>query len=195
MTNGHHSVRAVAFDAFGTLIAYGSTRTNPYQRLVTTAFGGPVSRQPFLTGNVPIAVFASELGLSHLMPDIRAELDAEIEGLELFPEVEEVLGKLRAAGITIAVCSNLAFEYGPAVRRLLPALDGYVLSYEVGAAKPEPAIFQKVCDVLACSASDVLFIGDSARCDLEGPLAFGMQARQIRRERGQTLVDVLGDVL
>lgn len=195
MKNGPHPVRAVAFDAFGTLIAYGSTRTNPYQRLVDAANGGSVGRRPFLTRNVPIDVFAAELGLSDLMPVIRSELDEEIAGLELFGEVGEVLRELRAAGIAVAVCSNLAFEYGPAVRRLLPTLDAYVLSYEAGAAKPEPDIFQKVCDALDYRASDVLFIGDSARCDLDGPLAFGMQARQIQRERGQTLVDVLVDAL
>ena len=195
MKNGPHPMRAVAFDAFGTLIAYGSSRTNPYQRLVDAANGGSVGRRPFLTRNVRIDVFAAELGLSDRMSVIRSELAAEIAGLELFPEVDKVLRELRAAGIAVAVCSNLAFEYGPAVRRLLPTLDAYVLSYEAGAAKPEPEIFKMVCDALGQPAGDVLFVGDSKRCDLNGPLAFGMQARQIQRERGQTLVDVLADAL
>lgn len=195
MTNGLNPVRAVAFDAFGTLIAYGTTRTNPYRHFVNTATSGSVERRTFLTRNVSVDVFADELGLSHLVPEIRFELDAEIAGLHLFPEVDQVLRRLRAAGMRIAVCSNLAYEYGPTVRRLLPALDAHILSCELGVAKPEPEIFQKVCDALDHPASDVLFIGDSARCDLDGPLTFGMQGRHIQRERRQTLLNVLADIL
>ncbi len=195
MKTYQHPVRAVAFDAFGTLIAYGSTRTNPYQCLVDTALGASVGRRPFLTRNVPVTEFAHEFGLSDCVPTIRAELDEEIAGLQLFPEVDEVLRTLRVAGLHIAVCSNLAYEYGSAVHRLLPTLDAHILSFEVGAAKPEPEIFQKVCDALGHPPREVLFVGDSARCDFDGPLAFGMQARQIQREQGQTLLSVLVGVI
>lgn len=54
------AVRAVAFDAFGTLIAFGATRTNPYQRLVNSKNGGSVARRPLLTRDVPVVRFASD---------------------------------------------------------------------------------------------------------------------------------------
>jgi len=186
---------AVCFDVFGTLIHYNGQRVNPYRRLVTVEPGDQAERLPFLTRNVPVDVFAGELGLSHLVPVIRRELDLEIAGLQLFPEVELTLRKLRATGKRIAVCSNLAHEYGQTVRQLLPGLDGYALSYEVGAAKPDRAIYAAVCESLGSHPRDVLFIGDSKRCDVLGPQGFGMQARWLDRHGGQTLMDVLKGVI
>jgi HAD superfamily hydrolase (TIGR01509 family) len=186
---------AVCFDAFGTLIRYNGPRLNPYRRLLPVSDGQRGERLPFLTRNAGIAVFADELGLSHLLPLIRRELDDEIAGLQLFPEAAPVLRRLRAAGKRLALCSNVAAEYGPAVRRLLPDLDAHVLSFEVGATKPDPAIYRAVCSALGSRPRDILFVGDSKRCDLHGPAAFGMQARWLNRKGGQTLVDVLTDYL
>lgn len=184
-------ISVVCFDAFGTLIGYNGKRINPYRRLVQAEPGQKAKRLPFLTRDVGIEVFAEELGLSHLVPVIRHELADELAGVQLFPEVAQVLRKLRAAGKQLAVCSNLAQEYGQVVRQLLPGLDSYVLSYEVGAAKPDPAIYSAVCEALGSRPREVLFIGDSKRCDLHGPQAFGMQARWLDRDGGQTLLDAL----
>lgn len=189
-------VSAIAFDAFGTLIQYGARRINPYLRLVgDTSTNEKGGRLPFLTRNVPVEVFAEELGVGHLTHVIRRELEDELASLQLYPEVELTLRRLRATGKRIAVCSNLAYEYGPAVRRLLPSLDAHVLSFEVGAAKPEPAIYEAVCSALGKRPRDVLFVGDSKRCDFDGPQAFGMQARWLDRRGGQSLVDALKGVL
>jgi HAD superfamily hydrolase (TIGR01509 family) len=190
-----NKVSAVCFDAFGTLIHYNGRRINPYRRLLHAGQGEQTERLPFLIRNAGVSVFAEELGLSYMLPIIQRELDDELAALQLFPEVEMVLRKLRAAGKRLAVCSNLAAEYGPAVRRLLPSLDAHVLSFEIGAAKPDPAIYNAVCAALGSHPRDVLFVGDSKRCDLHGPEAFGMQARWLDRKGGQTLVDVLGDYL
>ena len=163
-------IQALALDAFGTLIQYGQRRA-PYGRLLAGQ-GEGAARLPFLTRDVPVATFAAELGLEHLLPDIEADLAEEL-----------------------AVCSNLAAEYGPAVLGLLPGLDAYVLSYEVGLAKPDPAIFQRVCDALGCAPGEVMFSGDSKRCDVDGPRAFGMQARHLDRRAGQSLLDVLAGIV
>ena len=186
-------IRALALDAFGTLIQYGP-RLAPYSRLVG-ARGEGAARLPFLTRDVPVATFATELSMEHLLPEIEADLAEELAGLRLFAEVPELLARARRAGLRLAVCSNLAAEYGPAVRGLLPGLDAYILSYEVGVAKPDPGIFQRVCETLGCAPGEVMFSGDSRRCDVDGPQAFGMQARHLDRRGGQSLLDVLADVL
>lgn len=106
-----------------------------------------------------------------------------------------MLGHLRTAGFRIAVCSNLAYEYGEPLRRLVPDLDAYVLSYEQGVAKPDPAIYQGTCEALDVEAHEVLFVGDSMRCDFTGPRAFGMQAKWLDRRSGMTLRECFGGVL
>lgn len=189
------TIRAIAFDAFGTLIGYGGRRINPYLRLVDAAPGEKVARLPFLTRNVPVDVFADELGRAHLLPVIRHELAEEVAGFRLFDEVVVTLRKLRTAGRRIAVCSNLAYEYGAVVHLLLPDLDAYLFSYELGAPKPDPAIYAATCTALGCKPREVLFIGDSRRCDFEGPRAFGMSARWLDRRSGLTLLDALQGVL
>jgi len=188
-------ISAVCFDAFGTLIKYGGHPINPYRHLTQSEHNRAAERRQFLTRNAGLADIASELGLSHMLPIIQAELNEELSGLQLFPEVQQTLDKLRTHGKRMAVCSNLAAAYGPVVRQLLPLLDAHILSFEVGAAKPEPAIYSKVCDQLSCQPNEVLFIGDSKRCDLEGPIAFGMEARWLDRKSGDTLLGALAGYL
>ena len=180
----------IIFDAFGTLIQRAKKRENPYARLVSPGASAD-QRHQVLTRNVPIDVFAEELGLEHLIPLLRREIEQEIAALALYPDVLQTLARLRGAGHKIAVCSNLAFEYCATVRLLLPTVDEFVFSCEVGAAKPQPQIFDEACQRLRCRPRDVLFIGDSRRADFEGPVAFGMRARLIEREAGENLESVL----
>ena len=114
--------RAIVFDAFGTLIRY-TTRPAPYGHLVDAA-GRPVDRIACLTRDVPLATLASEIGVGDKLDVILPDLAEELSGLRLFPEVPDVLAKARAAGLRLAVCSNLAYEYG---QRL-----NYKIRYECG---------------------------------------------------------------
>ncbi len=185
--------RAIVFDAFGTLIRY-TARTAPYARLLD-ADGQPMDRLACLTRDVPMATFAIELGAEGSLDIMEADLAEELSGLRLFPEVPDVLAKARAAGLRLAVCSNLAYEYGPAVRGLVPELDAYVLSYEGGVAKPHPTMYRLACAELGCDPAEAVFVGDSKRCDFDGPQAFGMQACWLDRRGGQSLLDALKGVL
>lgn len=140
---------------------------------------------------MPVEVFAQELGLESLLPAIHQELAEDLAGCRLFEDVAPTLQRLRADGCRIAVCSNLAQPYSEVVRRLLPDLDAYVFSFEVGAKKPDPAIYRAVCVALDCQPREILFVGDSQRADVDGPRRFGMSARLIDRREGQILDEVL----
>lgn len=187
--------QAVVFDAFGTLITFGGPRLNPYRHFLPPGARMPSERRPFLTRDVGPEVFARELGLEHALPIIEEELRFELEGLALFPEVLFALRMLKEQNIEVAVCSNLAQPYGGPVRRLLPQVGHFIFSYEVGYAKPESEIYEDVCRALAVLPPQVLFIGDSSRCDFVGPAAFGMQSALLERPAGHTLLDVLSGQL
>jgi len=182
-------MKTILFDVFGTLITQPGRRIDGYSRLFSA------ERLPFMTRNVDIEVFAQELGRKHLLPLIRRELANEMAAFILFEDVANSLQQLRALDYRIGLCTNLAKPYGAAVHALLPGLDAYVFSYEVGFKKSQPEIYQAACDALNCRPGDVVFIGDNRETDLEGPQAFGMQARLIDRKGGQTLKDLLQEEL
>jgi len=178
-------LKTILFDVFGTLITQPGRRIDGYSRLFS------VERLPFMTRDVDIEVFAQELGREHLLPVIRQALTKELDAFVLYQDVAETLRRLRALNYQIGLCSNLAKSYGAAVNALLPGLDAYIFSYEVGYKKPQPEIYQAACDALNCPPGDVLFVGDCQKADVDGPQDFGMQARLIDRKGGQTLQDLL----
>jgi HAD superfamily hydrolase (TIGR01549 family) len=182
---------AVVFDAFGTLISFGGVRLNPYRHFLPSSSLELSERRPFLTRDAAPEVFARERGLEHLLPIFDQELRLELDALALFPEVLTVLRVLKERKVRVAVCSNLAKPYGAAVRSLLPQVECFVFSYEVGFAKPESEIYQALCCALAIQPPKVLVIGDSPRCDVDGPAGFGMQSALLDRRAGNTLSDVL----
>ena len=82
-----------------------------------------------------------------------------------YPDTIAVLDGLHANGIHTAVVSNIAWD----VRTVLAAAgtdaDEYVLSFEVGAAKPDPRIFQSALSRLGVDAAEALMVGDSEEND------------------------------
>lgn len=84
-----------------------------------------------------------------------------------YPDTAQVFKSLKAQGIRTAVVSNIAFDVRPAFMGIGAAehVDEYVLSFEVGVIKPDPAIFTTALDRLGVSAQDTLMIGDSEEAD------------------------------
>jgi HAD superfamily hydrolase (TIGR01509 family) len=189
MSNRHS---AVVFDVFGTLIMKVPRRVDPHSRLTKMVGSSPLlDRNYVMTTNLPIRDLAERLGHGYLAPVLERDLEREIAQLRLFDDVVPTLRRLRGYGLKLGLCSNLTSDYGAAVRRLLPSMDAYLFSYEVGAIKPEPAIYQAVCDALACRPRDALFIGDSRRADVEGAMSFGMKAVLLDRSHGFGLQEAL----
>ncbi|GAA1481697.1 HAD-IA family hydrolase [Gordonia sinesedis] len=84
-----------------------------------------------------------------------------------FADTAEILRGLRAADVPVAVVSNIAFDLRKvlALHDLDGLVDSYALSYEVGAIKPDPRIFQAALDDLDVPAADALMVGDSEEAD------------------------------
>ena len=84
-----------------------------------------------------------------------------------YPDTAAVLKALHAQGVKTAVVSNIPFDVRPAFRSIGAADDvtEFVLSFEVGAVKPDPEIFRTALSRLGVDARDTLMVGDSEEAD------------------------------
>ncbi len=84
-----------------------------------------------------------------------------------YPDTAEVLSGLHRQGIKTAVVSNIAFDVRPAFQAIGVAddVDAFVLSFEVGAIKPDAAIFQAALTALGVAAEETVMVGDSEEAD------------------------------
>jgi HAD superfamily hydrolase (TIGR01509 family) len=84
-----------------------------------------------------------------------------------YPDTAGVLADLHGQGIKTAVVSNIAFDVRPAFESIGAAefVDEYVLSFEVGAVKPNAAIFETALGRLGVDAAHAVMVGDSDEAD------------------------------
>lgn len=183
------SIKAVIFDAFGTTIRYGTRRFNPYSALIRSSAKKLTPKQ-FMTSSLSFEAFATPYFDTHQLELLTQQLKQELSDLERYPEVEECFTRLKAMGIKIGICSNLAQPYGAAVRDLLKDADQLILSYEEGFMKPDPEIYTIGCERFNLSPEKIFFVGDSFRCDYEAPRNFGMQAYWLERRKQHTLMNI-----
>jgi HAD superfamily hydrolase (TIGR01509 family) len=81
-----------------------------------------------------------------------------------YPDAAPTLTELRRRGIRTAMISNIGFDLRPmlAASGIAELFDEVVLSYEVGAQKPDPKIFRLTCDRLGVEPERALMVGDTA---------------------------------
>jgi HAD superfamily hydrolase (TIGR01509 family) len=84
-----------------------------------------------------------------------------------YPDTVATLRGLSEQGVRTAVVSNIAFDIRPAFTAI--GADGYVdefvLSFEVGAVKPDPKIFTTALERVGVAAADAVMVGDSEEAD------------------------------
>lgn len=183
------AIKAVAFDVFGTLVNIDRP-TRPFRKLVRLLHeaGRPRQRDDGIRAmssaidlRQAARLFGGMIGEDALSA-LEAELREEIESITLFRDAAPTLLALKARGIKVALCSNLAAPYGPPVLDLLPFQPDFCAwSYEAGTVKPQPEIYQYLCDGIACQPDEVLMIGDTIEADMIGPRKFGMHGYHLDR--------------
>jgi putative hydrolase of the HAD superfamily len=114
--------------------------------------------------------------------DLRAALLASLR-FRPYPEAPDVLAELGELGVKRVVVSNWDVSLREVLARtgLAPFLDGVVISAEVGASKPERAIFEHALAVAGVTAGEAMHIGDTADVDLAGARAAGLRAVHLDR--------------
>lgn len=187
------TVLAAIFDAFGTLVKIGEG-THPYRKILK--LGIEQGRRPqstdaecLLTLPLDLREAADFFGIQvdrQVMAEIECDLAAELAEIQAFPDGLSAVQMLQDAGVKVVVCSNLAKPYAAAIERLYPGLDGYSYSFDVGAVKPSLEIYRHAVQLVSVSPADAWMIGDSKRCDCEGPTAFGMHGFWLDRQGNST---------
>jgi putative hydrolase of the HAD superfamily len=129
------------------------------------------------------AVVQEELGTSLPLDEV---LDALLGAIRFraYPEVPEVLARLRAGGARLAVVSNWDVSLHDVLERtaLRPLVDAVVISAELRVAKPDPAIFRAALERLDAPADTAVHVGDSLDHDVAGARAAGIDAVLVARD-------------
>jgi 2-haloacid dehalogenase len=109
-------------------------------------------------------------------------MDAYLE-LHAYPEVPDVLGRLRAGGLKLAILSNgdpMMLDAAVTGAGLGDLLDAVLSVEEVGVYKPHPSVYQLALDRLGVSADQVAFQSSNA-WDVHGAACFGLRPVWINR--------------
>lgn len=198
-------ISAVVLDAFGTIVRIRQ-RTNPYgalfregrrQGLVLT----PSSTHFVMTANLTFDQMADHLSIE-LSPSKRAELNEalgkELASTEPYPDALEAIAKFQESGVIIGICSNLSQPFGPVIRKAFPHVQCHAFSYELGVMKPTPEIYLAVCREMGVEAAHrddgkgrVVMIGDSRKCDKDGPGGVGIKGYHLDRSGFGQLSDLM----
>lgn len=175
-------IKAICFDAFGTLVEITDKR-RPFRAMLSEGAKGQRAADALIS---PLGLrdvardLAIKIGEARLL-ELEQDLAAECRSIQLRPGIETIWASLRRAGLRIGICSNLALPYAKPLLAVVPGIpDALVLSFEVGLVKPQREIFHLVCEQLGLSADQILFVGDSLEADVHGPQAVGMHAMTIR---------------
>ena len=128
-------------------------------------------------------VVQERLRTAQPLADVEDALLAAIR-FHAYPEVPAVLARLRAGGARLAVVSNWDVSLHDVLERtgLRPLVDAVVISAELGAAKPDPAIFRAALERLGAAADDAIHVGDSVVHDVAGARAAGLEAILVARD-------------
>jgi 2-haloacid dehalogenase len=186
-------VKACVFDAYGTLFDYASAaaccrdelgdkldalsalwRDKQLQYTWLRAVQGRHADFRQVTGDA--LDFALET-LDLTDAGLRARLMNLYLALDVFPEVPDVLRRLKAAGIKTAILSNGTPDMlAAAVKNAAigPLLDAVLSVEEVGVYKPHPKVYQLPVERLGIEAREISFQSANA-WDAWAASAFGMR--------------------
>ncbi|MEE4075180.1 HAD family hydrolase [Pseudomonas viridiflava] len=180
---------AAVFDAFGTIVQI-ERKHHPFRQLLRD--GIEQGRRPtaadlrtLMTSSLSLEEAAEHFGITvspKRMKSLQDALDDELASITVYPDAIEAMRLLRSEGMAIGICSNLAQPFGPVLRDLFREVDGFALSYELGVMKPHAGIYREICHLLSvrpswdmkASSEQVVMIGDSLRCDQDGPRTIGI---------------------
>lgn len=109
----------------------------------------------------------SDAGLDADLADALYAVESDACYNEFALDAGPTIRRLAAAGVKVGVISDIHFDLRPvfAAQGLDTSIDAFVLSYEHGVQKPDPAFFEIALDRLGTTAQETLMVGDRASHD------------------------------
>lgn len=197
------NIRAITFDVGGTLIEPWPSAGHVYAE-VAARFGVSDIDPDWLAGRF-LRVWKAQVGFDYSreswfalvretfgeiatrLPDayFPAVYDrfAEADTWRIYDDVLPTLKLLTQRGVKLGIISNWDERLRLLLTRLelTPYFSSFVISWEVGATKPDPRLFHQAAAELAVAPSELLHIGDSYRMDVLGAENSGAFGRQVVR--------------
>jgi len=132
------------------------------------------------------SVLAGSLGVANDDPRLGSCFDelfgyyASSEAWRMHPELLPLLGRLRAEGYRLAICSNFDGRLFPLLQQfdLAACFDAIVLPRHAGSQKPEAGIFHFLVRELGVSPAACLHVGDSVENDAAAARLAGLHGLQ-----------------
>jgi len=192
-------IKAVCFDLWNTLIycptkdrlneiisLLGLEGRTDYRRIIEDA-----EKTMFKDSSVNDRKFFEWLCAEHNVKKGVEDIDSAVRiwesrlnGVKLFPEAMEVIGKLGEKH-KLALVSNIEGSGVKYMREkqgeLLKHFDEVIMSCEVGLAKPDERIFKLACRKLKTKPPETMMVGDYPRIDYDGALKAGLKAVLVDR--------------
>jgi putative hydrolase of the HAD superfamily len=153
------------------------------------------------TDHRPYAELLTELGVEDPVRFIEAEHEAWRSAHHVLGSAQALLATLRKRGLKTGVVANSWPEPARLLRAdaeaygLAAELDVQIWSEEVGARKPEPAIFLRAADALGIDPPAAMFVGDGLVNDVQGAADVGMTTAQALWFRADDTPDIEPDFL
>ena len=180
------AIEAIIFDFYGTLVQANS-KINPFKRIhAATNIERVAFRKELLTRNTEaglMSLFAEweVLGSDFSAQGFFQELQINVESVELFPEVREILLVLREK-FSLFLLTNLSSPYrAPFYTLGLEGLLSPYFSCERGVAKPDREFFELVLLENGLQPENCLMVGDSLKSDIEPARLLGMSTLHLKR--------------
>jgi putative hydrolase of the HAD superfamily len=192
-------LRAVLFDWTNTLVQFtwDDDLFAAGHEAALSAIGRPDDPAEFTERCRPLVLDSSKRPYPELLRVLLGDLsDADVDRFidvehDLWRSAHQVLAaapalleSLRSRGLRTGLVANSWPDPARLLRRdiadagLSDLLDVLVFSEEVGAFKPEPAIFRRALEQLEVDAIDAMFVGDRLDTDVQGAANVGMTTVQ-----------------
>jgi 2-haloalkanoic acid dehalogenase type II len=202
-----HEIRAVVFDAYGTLIDFTepdfiatmaeicgqqsleADAADIWKRFLRASYlmrsenhHDPVYKRYDQAWADQFEHVFKRLKLSADPYAAANHLKARLAGAPAFEESKPVIGALRPH-YRLALLSNADDDFlAEVLRKNRLEFETVISSEQAGAIKPNPAIFGFAAGVLGLPPQHILYAGDNPIPDVLGPINAGMQAAWINRE-------------